>query len=102
MCGYVITGEVILPIITPNNVHRNTGIEHMTQIEIKQSKYGPHRYSNSSDDVDNNLPSTPSQKDNSVTSSSDDSPNTRKFSTTSHLRVCCLVQMTLYCRYGNR
>jgi len=51
MCG-LLTGEVILPTAIPNNAHHNTEVEYMTQIEIKQSKYGPHRYSNNSDDMD--------------------------------------------------
>ena len=81
-----ITGEVILPIVTVNNAHHNTGIEHMTQVEIKHSKYGPHRFSNSSDEVaDSNSPSNPHHHDNDVSSDAS-TPPARKNST--HLRVC--------------
>lgn len=88
-----IAGEVILPIVTVNNAHHNTGIEHMTQVEIKHSKYGPHRFSNSSDEVaDSNSPSSTTVQHKDNDSSSDDSTAiTRKHSSTQR-RVCYIVK----------
>ena len=81
---WFITGEVILPdVTTPTNAHHN--IEHMTQIEIKHSKYGPHRYSNSIDELDPFLPSTGDHHGNDVRSDGSIS-STRKLST-SHAKV---------------
>lgn len=80
------TGEVILPVETPNNAHHNTVIEHMTQIEIKQSKYGPHRYSTSSDDVDTIIQSTAHHIKGNDVSDNNSSPSSRRLST----RVCML------------
>lgn len=78
---------MILPIVTPNNAHHNSGIEHMTQIEIRQSKYGPHRYSGNSDEIDAAIsPSTTHHQGNDI-DSEDNMSSTRKFSVTSHLRV---------------
>lgn len=92
---------MILPVVTLNNPHHNTGIEHMTQIEIKQSKYGPHRFSNTSDEVDTNLPSPTHYQDNDI-SSDDSMSNTRKSSAT-HTRVCLLFSASDFnCCYGNR
>ena len=94
-----ITGEVILPIVTVNNAHHNTGIEHMTQVEIKHSKYGPHRFSNSSDEVaDSNSPSNPHHHDNAVSSDAS-TPPARKNST--HLRVCYILMIRFFCRFTN-
>ena len=84
---WVITGEVILPDAnTPNNSHHSPGIEHMTQIEIKHSKYGPHRFSTSVDDDDTVLPSTPDHHGDDF--KSDDSLSDGRKLSASHLRVC--------------
>ena len=88
-----ITGEVILPIVTVNNAHHNTGVEHMIQVEIKQSKYGPHRFSNSSDEVtDSNSPSSAAHHQDNDVSSDDNATTTRKLSS-SHVRVCYIVNL---------
>ena len=85
-----ITGDVILPdVTTPSNAHHIAGIEHMTQIEIKHSKYGPHRYSNSIDDVDPILPSYADHHSNDVGNDGSVS-STRKLSG-SHHKVNCLL-----------
>ena len=75
---------MILPdVSTPNNAHHNAGVEQMTQIEIKHSKYGPHRYSNSIDDVEAILPSTDDHHSNRIGSDSSIS-SARKLSTSHH------------------
>ena len=85
---------MILPdVTTPNNAHHNAEIEHMTQIEIKHSKYGPHRYSNIVDDVETILSSTADHHSNDIGSDSSIS-STRKLSA-SHLKVSCLCSMFL-------
>lgn len=85
---HCVTGEVILPTETPNNAHHdNTGVEHMTQIEIKQSKYGPHRYSTSSDDVDAVL--TTYYHGNTVNASGGSTSSEKK--ATASIKVCCRV-----------
>lgn len=89
---YIIIGDVILPdVTTPNNAHHNAGVEHMTKIEIRHSKYGPHRYSNSIDDVETILPSAADHHSNNVGSDGSIS-STRKLSA-SHLKVSCLCSV---------
>jgi len=47
----MLLGEVILPTSTvPNNAYPD--LKHMTSVEIKHSKYGPHRFSNSDEPSD--------------------------------------------------
>ena len=84
-------GEVILPTSTvPHNAYPE--VKHMTSVEIKHSKYGPHRFSNSdepsdsgSDDDNNN-----EESHNDVvfhindTGSLDDFQNIRSHGTGSH------------------
>ena len=75
----------------------------MTQIEIKHSKYGPHRFSDSVDDVEAVLPSTPDHHGDDVKNDSLSDGRT----SSPHLRVCGLLLCVLYvCDYnhchGNR
>jgi len=47
----LLLGEVILPTSTvPSNAYPE--VQHMTRVEIRHSKYGPHRFSNSDEPSD--------------------------------------------------